>query len=45
MALLGAVEVGVLRQSTHQFYLFLAHYLQGELPEATQNANQITSDV
>jgi len=45
MALLGAVEAGVLRQSTHQFYLFLAHYLQGELPEATQNANQITSDV
>jgi tetratricopeptide (TPR) repeat protein len=45
MALLGAVEAGVLRQPSHQFYLFLAHYLQGELPEATQNANQITSDV
>ena len=42
MAMLGAVEAGVLRQPSHEFYLFLGHYLQGELPEATQNANQIT---
>jgi TolB-like protein len=45
MAMLGAVETGVLRQSSHQFYLFLGHYLQGDLPEATQNANQITGDI
>ena len=45
MAMLGAVETGVLRQSSHQFYLFLGHYLQGDLPNATQDANQITGDV
>jgi hypothetical protein len=42
--MLGAVEPGVLRQASHQFYLFLGHYLQGDLPAATQNANQITND-
>jgi hypothetical protein len=45
MAMLGAVGAGVLRQSSHQFYLFLGHYLQGDLPNATQDANQITGDV
>jgi tetratricopeptide (TPR) repeat protein/TolB-like protein len=45
MAMLGSVEIGVLRQPSHQFYLFLGHYLQGELAEATQNANQIIGDV
>jgi TolB-like protein len=44
MAMLGAVEAGILRQSSHQFYLFLGHYLQGDLPDATQNANQLTGD-
>jgi TolB-like protein len=44
MAMLGAVETGVLRQSSHQFYLFLGHYLEGDLPAATQNANQMTND-
>jgi hypothetical protein len=43
--MLGAVETGVLRQPSHQFYLFLGHYLQGDVPEATQNADQITGDV
>jgi adenylate cyclase len=45
MAMLGLVESGVLRQPSHQFYLFLGHYLQGDLADATQNANQITSEV
>jgi TolB-like protein len=44
MAKLGAVEMGVQRQPSHQFYLFLGHYLEGDLPEATQNANQLTND-
>jgi tetratricopeptide (TPR) repeat protein len=44
MAMLGAVEPGVLRQSSHQFYLFLGHYLQGDLPAAAQNASQIVGD-
>jgi TolB-like protein len=44
MAMLGAGETGVLRQSSHQFYLFLGHYLAGDLSAATQNAGQITND-
>jgi hypothetical protein len=44
MALLEAGETGVLRQSSHQFYLFLGHYLAGDLPAAAQNAGQITND-
>ncbi|HEV3373534.1 MAG TPA: hypothetical protein VG145_13375 [Xanthobacteraceae bacterium] len=44
MAMLGAGEMGALRQSSHQFYLFLGHYLAGDLPAAKQNANQITND-
>jgi tetratricopeptide (TPR) repeat protein len=44
MAKLGAVEMGVQRQPSHQFYLFLGHYLEGNLPEATQYANQLTND-
>jgi hypothetical protein len=45
MAMLGSVETGVLRQPSHQFYLFLGHYLQRDLADATQYANQITGDV
>jgi TolB-like protein len=44
MAMLEAGETGVLRQSSHQFSLFLGHYLLGDLPAATQNAAQITND-
>ena len=44
MAMLEAGETGVLRQSSHQFSLFLGHYLLGDLAAATQNAGQITND-
>ncbi|HEY6256533.1 MAG TPA: hypothetical protein VIY51_12145 [Xanthobacteraceae bacterium] len=44
MAMLGSVEAGVLRQPSHQFYLFLGHYLQGDLAGAAQDADQITGD-
>ena len=44
MAKLEAVEMGVQRQPSHQFYLFLGHYLEGDLAEATQYANQLTND-
>ena len=44
MAMLKSAGPGIVRQSTHHFYLFLGNYLQGNLPAATEEANQITNE-
>jgi tetratricopeptide (TPR) repeat protein/TolB-like protein len=39
-----AADAGTVRPATHHFYLFLGHYLKGNMPEAMHEADQLTSD-
>jgi tetratricopeptide (TPR) repeat protein len=39
-----AAGVGTVRPDTHHFYLFLGHYLKGDIADAAYQANQLTSN-
>jgi TolB-like protein len=40
----NATSLGGVRPSWHHFYFFLYHYMRGRLPEATHEANAMTTD-
>ena len=40
----SATSASGVRPSWHHFYFFLCHYVRGKLPEATHEANAMTTD-